>query len=380
MAHQDGRRRGSEADFSPDRSGSRVPLVVSPHGGPHGRVTDRFNGEYQVWAAQGYASLSPNFRGSSGYGAAFDVANKKDIGFGDYQDLMSGVDRVIEMGIADPGRMAIQGGSYGGFMTNWVITQTDRFKAAVSKYGLWNLVTDWSNSDNPRWELNYLEAYYWDDLALWLKHSPGNYVKNVKTPVLILHGDSDPNTELSNSREMYQALLHAGKTVEFVVYPREGHGISGEPNHILDRQQRVVDWFARHVLHEPEGHPAGKPVTDGDWEMAVARVSVSSPGPAADQSSKDLRVECTLRYLGGEDSDFSLDLIHDVYLKTPDHREVSVSGVLESAGGREVLVKSKALTLTGLREYSVRLVFRVPAEMSESTFKLKGFPKILIRY
>jgi prolyl oligopeptidase PreP (S9A serine peptidase family) len=361
-------------------SGSRYPLIVSPHGGPHGRVTDTLNGEYQVWASKGYAVLSPNFRGSSGYGAEFDVANKKDIGFGDYEDVMSGVDKVIEMGVADAERMGVQGGSYGGYMTNWIITHTDRFKGAVSKYGLWNLLTDWSNSNNPRWELNYLEAYYWDDMDLWLKHSPGTYVENVTTPVLILHGDADPNTELANSREMYQALHNLGKTVELVIYPREDHGISGEPNHILDRQKRVVDWFAKYVLEEPDGLPVGKPVVDGDWEMTVSGAATTPTGESASRSTKNVAIELKIRHLGEETADFSLDLVHDVYLENAEDREFSASGIEATSGGTAQLVKTSSTTYTGQMEYSIRLVFSVPMEMTECRFKLKEFPFVAIQF
>jgi dipeptidyl aminopeptidase/acylaminoacyl peptidase len=357
---------------------TRAPLIVSPHGGPHGRVVDRFLGEYQVWASLGYSVLSPNFRGSSGYGADFDVANKRDIGFGDYEDIMTGVDKVIEMGIADPDRMGVQGGSYGGFMTNWIITHTDRFKGAVSKYGLWNLLTDWSNSNNPRWELNYLEAYYWDETELWLKHSPGTYVKNVTTPVLILHGDADPNTELANSREMYQALDNLGKTVELVIYPREDHGISGEPNHILDRQRRVVDWFARYVLGDGDGHPPGKPVAGADWEMLVNGASTLSY--RATEETKDVVIDFSVRRLDGEKTDFSLDLIHDVYLRTAEDREISAIGLQGVFGETEQLVKTKAIAFTGGRDYSIRIVFRVPAGIKEARFKLKDFPYVALEF
>jgi hypothetical protein len=289
---------------------------------------------------------------------------------------MSGVDRVIEMGIADPDRMGVQGGSYGGFMTNWIITHTDRFKGAVSKYGLWNLLTDWSNSNNPRWELNYLESYYWDDMDLWLKHSPGTYVKNVTTPVLILHGDADPNTELANSREMFQALDNLGKTVELVIYPREDHGISGEPNHILDRQRRVVDWFARYVLGTPDARPAGTPVQASDWEMRINDSRAAPAGPSA----RDLVVHITLRRLDGSKAELPLDLIHDVYLETDEDREISAIGLQDLSGGAEQLIQTKTTTYSGSSEYSIRIVFRVPTDLSEARFKLKDFPSMAIRF
>jgi len=137
-------------------------------------------------------------------------------------------------------------------MTNWAITQTDRFKAAVSMFGIFNLITDYSNSYLPSWEPDYLGDYYWNNLKIYLERSPFYYVKNIKTPVLIMHGDEDPNTFISNSKEMYQALKHLGKTVEFVRYPREGHGFR-EPNHRIDEFYRCLAWFNKYLLGiEPE--------------------------------------------------------------------------------------------------------------------------------
>src|SRR5205807_8255406 len=137
----------------------------------------------------------------------------------------AGVDTLVQRGLADPGRLGIIGGSYGGYMTNWAISQTDRFKAAVSLFGIFNLVTDFSNSEIPRWDPDYMGAYYWEDPEIYRQCSPATYLEKIKTPVLILHGDEDNNTFVSNSKEMYQALRQRSATVQFVRYPREGHGV-----------------------------------------------------------------------------------------------------------------------------------------------------------
>ena len=241
------------------KEGQRYPLIVIVHGGPAGRIVNTLTGSRsaQLFAAQGYAVFLPNFRGSSGYDNKFVTSNIKDIGGGDYQDIMSGVDYLTERGIADPDRLGVMGGSYGGYMTNWIISQTDRFKAAVSMYGIFSLITDFSNSNIPYWEKQYLGDYYWEKIDLYLQRSAFSYVRNIRTPVLIMHGDQDANTFISNSQELYTALKLLKATYEFVRYPREGHGISREPNHIRDLFQRQLRWFNKYILGEEEPQKKG---------------------------------------------------------------------------------------------------------------------------
>ncbi len=231
------------------QQGKAVPLIVTVHGGPYGRFQNRFRQYYQfqLWANHGYAVLAPNPRGSEGYGDKFGQANRYDLGGGDYRDIMRGVDAVIQSGIADSTRLGVIGGSYGGYMTNWIISQTQRFKAAVSMFGIFSLLTDWSNSVQPSWEKMYFGSYYWENLEPYLKHSPAFYVTKIHTPVLILHGKNDQMTFISNSKEMYQALHILKRPVEFVVYPREGHGISREPNHRVDVYRRALKWFDQYL-------------------------------------------------------------------------------------------------------------------------------------
>lgn len=361
-------------DYQP---GQEVPLIVNPHGGPHGRYRNTFQGEYQVWANHGYATLSPNFRGSSGYGATFDVANKKDLGFGDYQDVMAGTDKVIAMGVADSERLGVHGGSYGGFMTNWIITHTHRFAAAVSKYGIWHILTDFSNSYSPRWEYNYLGVAYWDDWDLWKKHSPGSYSKNVTTPVLILHGEADPNTVLSNSREMFTALWLQGKTVEFVIYPREVHGIGGEPNHILDRQQRALAWWDKYLMKK--GVPGiGETVTNGDWEMKVLAADSSMTGQKKDRAR--LKVSIELKQRQGEKESLQLDLLREAYLELDDQREISSSGLINGSGGNEWVLEPAETTLSQNSLYRIQLAFEVPADLAQAKLRFKDFPAIRIEF
>lgn len=257
--------------------GDRCPLVVQVHGGPKGRAAHTMR-DYTmppVWSAQGYLVLRPNFRGSEGYGNSFATANRRDLGGGDFNDIMTGVDWCIEQGIADPERIGIMGGSYGGYMTNWAIGHTNRFKAAISMFGIFHLQTDYSNSALSRWEHDYMDAYYWEDPEIFRKLSPGSYLANISTPTLIIHGEEDSNTFISNSKELYQALRHRGVTTEFVRYPREGHGVR-EPNHRLDEMRRCLAWMDKFLLYsgsERERYRIGDkvPHRNGFLELCVTQ-------------------------------------------------------------------------------------------------------------
>ncbi|MBE0642600.1 MAG: S9 family peptidase [Bacteroidetes bacterium] len=231
------------------RKGTRVPLLLAYHGGPYGDFDNRFLQYYpaHILAAKGWATVMPNVRGSSGYSDAFGQANRFDLGGGDYRDAMDVVDWLIAQGIADSSHMAVTGGSYGGYMTNWTISQTPRFKSAVSMYGIFSWFTDWSNSWQPAFEVMFLGHNYWekplDEKNPWINRAPQTYVRNIVTPTLILQGDKDQYTNISNSREMYQALKELGRNVEFVVYHGAGHGLRTFPNQWIDSMERTVAWI-----------------------------------------------------------------------------------------------------------------------------------------
>jgi dipeptidyl aminopeptidase/acylaminoacyl peptidase len=234
------------------RAGRRVPLLVVVHGGPAGVFTQNFiaaRGVYPVaaFAAEGYAVLRPNVRGSSGYGREFRYANYKDWGGGDYRDIMSGVDHLIERGVADPERLGIMGWSYGGFMTSWVITQTQRFKAASVGAGVTNLMSFTGTADIPGFIPDYFGAEFWEDLEIYRAHSAMFHVQNARTPTLIQHGERDLRVPLSQGQELYNALQRRGVEVRMVVYPRQPHGIT-EPRLVLDAGRRNLEWFAKYVL------------------------------------------------------------------------------------------------------------------------------------
>jgi dipeptidyl aminopeptidase/acylaminoacyl peptidase len=238
-------------------SGGKTALLLNPHGGPTGASINNFNGTVQVLAANGFAVLQPNFRGSTGKGLAFAQANKNTWGKGDYEDCMTGVDAMIASGLADPDRLGAFGWSYGGYMTFWILTQTDRFKAVSPGAGLSNIYSMYSQTDIHR----YMQWFYsdkapWEATDLYWDRSPMKYVKNVKTPTMIMHGQVDTRVPIAQAQEFYQALKEMKVPAEFVVYPRENHGFT-EPRHQLDRVRRYVKFFAKYlqapVLTEPTG-------------------------------------------------------------------------------------------------------------------------------
>ncbi len=227
--------------------GAKVPFLLNPHGGPTGASLTSFNGTVQVLAANGFAVLQPNFRGSTGKGLAFAQANKNTWGKGDYEDCMTGVDAMIAKGLAHPDRLGAFGWSYGGYMTFWILTQTDRFKAVSPGAGLTNIYSMYSQNDIQR----YLRWFYsdkspWDATDLYWDRSPMKYVKNVKTPTMIMHGQVDTRVPLAQAQEFYMALKEMKVPVEFVVYPRENHGFT-EPRHQMDRVRRYVMFFAKYL-------------------------------------------------------------------------------------------------------------------------------------
>ena len=234
--------------------GRAYPLIVNIHGGPSALFLRLFLGSSLKFsidvlelAARGFVILQPNPRGSSGYGKEFRCANDQDWGGGDYQDIMAGVDRLIDRGLVDPERMGVMGWSYGGYMTSWIITQSDRFSAACVGAGVTNLISFTGTADIPSFIPDFFGAEFWDNPDIYKSRSPIFQVKGVKTPTLILHGEEDKRVPLAQGKELYNALKRQGVTTEMIIYPRQEHRFT-DPRFILDLRQRILDWFDRFVL------------------------------------------------------------------------------------------------------------------------------------
>ena len=229
------------------RSDRKYPLILSIHGGPHGMSGYAFNPTFQVYAERGYAVLYLNPRGSSGYGQKFSDGTLNEWGGGDYKDLMAGVDEALrKYSWIDGERMGVTGGSYGGFMTNWIITQTPRFRAAVSAASVSNLISFYSTSLYQ--DLIHAEfgGFPWDNYELLWQWSPLRYVKQAQTPTLFIHGEQDNDVHITQAEEMYTALKRRGVETVLVRYPREGHGLR-EPKHRVDALERTLAWFDRYL-------------------------------------------------------------------------------------------------------------------------------------
>jgi dipeptidyl aminopeptidase/acylaminoacyl peptidase len=246
----------------PDQSaGNARPLIVAIHGGPHGQQGPAFNFRAQVYASKGWATLMVNYRGSTGYGQKFADAIAKDQNGNEARDVLAGIDAVLARHAwLDPSRIGVEGVSYGGQLANWLVTQTDRFKAAIPTAGIANLVS-----------FNYT-AFYHDYLAvefgayphesgtmdtLW-QRSPLRFVAKVKTPVLILHGENDSDVPVSEAEQWYVALKDVGIDTVMVRYPREGHGLR-EPRHLIDAIDRSIAWYDKYFAPPKPATPPKPP-------------------------------------------------------------------------------------------------------------------------
>ena len=228
--------------------GKKYPWIVEVHGGPHVMWGYSFWHEFQSMCGQGYGVFFCNPRGSDGYGGDFKKAIHLAWGEEDSQDILAGADLMVSQGLADPDRLYLTGGSFGGFMTAWLVGHDHRFKAAVAQRGVYNMISMYGASDANtliEWEFDTVP---WENFQLLWDRSPLKYVKNVQTPLMIIHSENDFRAGAPTADEMYTALRRLGKEAEYVRYPREGHELSrsGEPKHRVDRINRMIGWFNRH--------------------------------------------------------------------------------------------------------------------------------------
>jgi dipeptidyl aminopeptidase/acylaminoacyl peptidase len=225
------------------------PMVVVAHGGPAAAVASSWPGMFFSvirLTSKGYFVFAPNPRGSFGMGEAFTHANVKDFGYGDLRDILAGVDTIVKTLPVDNNRIGITGWSYGGFMTMWAITQTNRFRAAVAGAGLSNWQSYYGENDIDQWMIPYFGASVYDDPAVYARSSAINFVKNVKTPTLMLVGERDGEVPAPQSREFWHALKAIGVETQLVIYPGEGH-VFLQPDHRKDVQERLTAWFDKYL-------------------------------------------------------------------------------------------------------------------------------------
>jgi dipeptidyl aminopeptidase/acylaminoacyl peptidase len=229
--------------------GRRLPAVLRIHGGPVSQFSTRFSFEWQLLAAHGYAVIAANPRGSSGYGRAFSRAIWADWGNKDFEDVMAAVDHVIAMGVADEGRLGVGGWSYGGILTDNVVTKTGRFKAAISGASEANYLANYG-TDHYQYVWEKELGLPWKNTDLWIKLSPWFAVERITTPMLLMGGADDMNVPLLNSEQLYQALRRLGRETELVIYPGQNHGIR-KPSYVKDRYERYLAWYDRFLKPAP---------------------------------------------------------------------------------------------------------------------------------
>jgi dipeptidyl aminopeptidase/acylaminoacyl peptidase len=241
-------------DYQP---GQLYPLALNIHGGPSamwGPSDPTMWLEWQHHAASGYVVFFCNPRGSTGYGEAYTLSNHGDWGDGPAGDVLAGVDVLVAQGLVDPARLAVTGGSYGGYLTAWIIGHDDRFAAAVAQRGVYHLHAFHGVTDIPLFMTSNMQAEPWEDPQLFWQQSPLAYADAIRTPLLLIHSEQDYRVPISEGEQLFTVLKRLGRTVQLVRYPREGHELSrsGEPRHIVDRLERIVAWWDRYC----------KPATD----------------------------------------------------------------------------------------------------------------------
>ena len=245
--------------YDPDRT---YPLMVVIHGGPTGTSRPQLIGGYVYpvieWLRKGAVVMMPNYRGSAGYGADFRALNVRNLGVGDAWDVLSGVEALVDRGIADPDRVAAMGWSQGGYISAFLTTSSDRFRAISVGAGISNWMTYYVNTDIHSFTREYLEATPWDDPEIYAKTSPMTYIRQASTPTLIQHGEFDARVPTPNAYELYQGLQDVGVDTRLIIYKGFGHGIT-KPRERLAAMWHNWEWFARHIW----GESVEMPITEG---------------------------------------------------------------------------------------------------------------------
>jgi dipeptidyl aminopeptidase/acylaminoacyl peptidase len=253
--------------------GKKYPMILTIHGGPSGMFGLDWYHEFQVYAARGWAVFFTNPRGSTGYGEKFERGIELNWGGNDYVDIMKGVDAAVaKYPWIDTERLGVTGGSYGGFMTNWIVSHNNRFKAAVTLRSIANFISDDGTRDGAYGHADDFSGDVFEKFDLYWNASPLKYVKNVKTPTLVLHSDNDFRVPIEQGEQWFRALRHFGVPSEIVFFPRENHNLTrtGEPKHLVESINWQVYWFDRYLNGNtsavpPDAAPrnASTPTADG---------------------------------------------------------------------------------------------------------------------
>lgn len=229
--------------------GKKYPLIVEIHGGPHAQYGNSFFHEFQVLSSKGYVIFYSNPHGSSGYGEKFAKSLVAQWGMPDTEDILNALKIIKDYDYIDENRIGITGGSYGGFMTNWLIGHTDIFKAAVTQRSVTNLVSFFGSSDAGYYFKHEFKTTFWENIEYYLKHSPISYVKNIKTPLLIIHSENDLRAPIEQAEQLFVALKMLKRKVKFARFPEESHGLSriGTPSRRIKRIELIIDWFNKYL-------------------------------------------------------------------------------------------------------------------------------------
>ena len=244
--------------------GGKYPMVLTIHGGPANMYGINWNHEFQVYASRGWAVLFTNPRGSSGYGIDFQRAVKLEWVGKAYEDIMLGVDAALaRYPELDRERLGVTGGSYGGLMTNWIVSHTDRFKAAVTLRSISNFISVEGTRDAAYQHKRDFGGDLYQNFDLYWKYSPVRYAASVKTPTLVLHSDDDQRVPLEQGEQWFRALQHFHVPSEFVIFPRENHELTrnGEPKHLVESIEWQVYWFERYLMLNRNAKAPDAPAT-----------------------------------------------------------------------------------------------------------------------
>jgi dipeptidyl aminopeptidase/acylaminoacyl peptidase len=240
------------------QTGKKYPMVLVIHGGPEGMFGVNWYHEFQVYAAKGWAVFFCNPRGSTGYGEKFERGEINNWGVMDYQDVMAGVDAALKQyPWIDSEKLGVTGGSYGGYLTNWIVGHTNRFKAAVTLRSLSNFISDEGTRDGAYGHEEYFKGILFDDFDQYWEASPLKYARNVKTPTLVLHSDNDFRVPIEQGEQWFRALQHYGVPSELVLFPRENHNLTrtGEPKHLVESLNWQLYWFDRYLNGNANAKP-----------------------------------------------------------------------------------------------------------------------------